>query len=114
MFDVLIDDTNTSKDVWADSAYRSQSTEAWLKEEGYRSHIHTKGQAGKPLSEAQQRANKKRSSVRVRVEHVFASHKQMAGDFVRTIGHARARLKLGLINMAYNMKRWRYLEEAGS
>ncbi len=53
-------------------------------------------------------------SVRVRVEHVFASHKQMAGDFVRTIGHARARLKLGLINMAYNMKRWSYLEEAAA
>ena len=67
---------------------------------GYRSHIHTKGRSGKPLSKAQRRANKKRSSVRVRVEHVFASHKQMAGDFVRTItiGHARARLKLGLIN----------------
>lgn len=114
VFDCLIDEENTSRSVWADSAYRSRSTEAWLEEEGYRSHIHTKGQAGKPLSEAQQRANKKRSSVRVRVEHVFASHKQMAGDFVRTIGHARARLKLGLINMAYNMKRWSYLEEAAA
>ena len=114
VFDALIDQTNTSKAVWADSAYRSRRTEAWLKEAGYRSRIHTKGQAGKPLSEAQQRANKTRSSVRVRVEHVFASHKQMAGDFVRTIGHARARLKLGLINIAYNMKRWAYLEEAGA
>jgi len=114
VLDCLIDEENTSRAVWADSAYRSRSTEAWLKEEGYRSHIHTKGQAGKPLSEAQQRATKKRSSVRVRVEHVFASHKQMAGDFVRTIGHARARLKLGLINMAYNMKRWSYLEEAAA
>lgn len=114
VFDCLIDEENTSRSVWADSAYRSRSTEAWLEEEGYRSHIHTKGQAGKPLSAAQQRANKKRSSVRVRVEHVFASHKQMAGDFVRTIGHARARLKLGLINMVYNMKRWRYLEEAAA
>ena len=89
IFECLIDEENTSRAVWADSAYRS--------------HIHTKGQAGKPLSEAQQRANKKRSR-----------HKQMAGDFVRTIGHARARLKLGLINMAYNMKRWRYLEEAAA
>lgn len=114
VFEYLIDEYNTSRAIWADSAYRSRSTEAWLTEEGYRSHIHTKGRAGKPLSEAQQRANKKRSSVRVRVEHVFASHKQMAGDYVRTIGHARARLKLGLINMAYNMKRWSYLEQAGA
>jgi IS5 family transposase len=113
LFDFLVDEANTSQAIWADAAYRSRSTEAWLKEAGYRSHIHTKGQAGKPLSACcQQRANKKRSSVRVRVEHVFAAQKPMAGDCVRTIGHARARLKLGLINMAYNMKRWSYLEEA--
>lgn len=112
MFEFLIDPTNSAKAVWADSAYRSRSTEAWLKEGGYRSHVHTKGQAAKPLSDAQRRANKKRSSVRVRVEHVFASHKQMAGDFVRTIGHARARVKLGMINIAYNIKRWNTLEQA--
>ena len=94
--------------VLADFAYRSQSAVAWLEEAGYRSHIHTKGQSGKTLSKAQRRVNKKRSSVRVRVEHVFASHKQMAGDFVHTTGHAKARLKLGLVNI----KRWRYLEEA--
>lgn len=105
VFDFLIDESNTPKEVWADSAYRSRSTEAWLKEDGYRSHVHTKGQAGKPHSEAQQRANKKRSSVRVRDERVSAAHKQMTGDFVRTIGHARARMKLGMINMAYNIKR---------
>ena len=110
VFGYLIDEENTSRAVWADSAYRSRSTEAWLEEAGYCSQIHTKGQSGNPLSKAQRRAHKKRSSVRVRVEHVLASHKQMAGDFVRTIGHARARLKLGLINMAYNIKRWRYLE----
>ena len=72
--------------------YRSRSTEAWLEEAGYRSHIHTKGQSGNPLLKAQRRANKKRPNVRVRIEHVFASHKQMAGGFVGTIGRARARL----------------------
>jgi IS5 family transposase len=51
VFSYLIDDANPSKDVWADSAYRSRRTEAWLKEAGYRSHIHTKGQSGKPLSD---------------------------------------------------------------
>ena len=112
MLSYLIDEENTSKDVWADSAYRSRGTEAWLKEAGYRSHIHTKGRAGKPLSDTQQRANKKRSKVRVRVEHVFATHKPMVGDIVRTIGYARARVKLGMINMAYNIKRWNTLEQA--
>ncbi len=112
MFPYLIDEANTSKDVWADSAYRSRRTEAWLKEAGYRSHIHTKGQSGKPLSDTQQRANKKRSTVRVRVEHVFATHKPMMGDIVRTIGYARARVKLGIINIAYNIKRWSTLKQA--
>ena len=91
VFGYLIDEKNTSMAVLADSAYRSQSAVAWLEEAGYRSHIHIKGQSGKPLSKAQRRANKKRSSVRVRVEHVFALHKQMAGDFVRTIGHDKGR-----------------------
>ena len=112
LFDYLIDEVNSAKDVWADSAYRSRRTETRLKETGYRSHIHTKGHAGKPLSDTQRRANKKRSSVRVRVEHVFATHKQMAGDFVRTIGYARARVKLGMINIAYNIKRWNTLQQA--
>ena len=110
MFDFLIDEDNTSKDLWADSAYRSRGTEARLRAAGYFSRIHIKGQTGKRLSEAQKKTNKKRSKIRVRVEHVFASQKQMAGDFVRTVGYARARIKLGLINMAYNMKRWCYLE----
>ena len=112
MFSYLIDEANTAKDVWADTAYRSRRIEAWLKEAGYRSHTHTKGRAGKPLSDTQQRANKKRSTVRVRVEHVFATHKHMAGDVVRTIGYARARVKLGMINMAYNIKRWSTLKQA--
>ncbi|MEL6722908.1 MAG: transposase [Pseudomonadota bacterium] len=64
------------------------------------------------MSDTQQRANKKRSTVRVRVEHVFATHKQMAGDMARTIGYARARIQLGIINIAYNIKRWRTLRQA--
>ena len=33
---------NTSKDVWADSAYRSEEHEFILGEMGYRSHVHRK------------------------------------------------------------------------
>lgn len=98
---------NSSRDVWADSAYRSEEIEMELYAFGYRSHIHTKGKRNKPLSEAQKKANKKRSKVRARVEHVFGSIKnEQGGLFVRTIGLARAKTKVCLINLVYNMRRF--------
>lgn len=97
---------NTSKDVWADSAYSSEELEFLLKVLDYRSHVCTKGSRNKPLSEAQIRANYKRSKKRVRVEHVFGSiNNEQGGLFVRVIGQARAAAKVGLTNLAYNMRR---------
>ena len=61
---------NTSGDLWADSACRSQVNEKEWAALGLCSHIQ-KGQRNKPLSEAQKRANTRKSKVRVRVEHVF-------------------------------------------
>lgn len=57
-----------------------------------------------------QRANAARSKVRAAVEHVFAEQKRRMALFVRTIGIARARAKIGLANLAYNMQRLVYLE----
>ena len=55
--------------------------------------------------------NKKRSIIRARVEHVFGyQENSMGGKFIRTIGLARARAKIGLMNLGYNMKRLAYLE----
>ena len=84
-----------------------------LKERGYRSHIHCKAQANKPLSETAQDASRKRSKVRARVEHVFGAQQAMGGKLVRTIGlaRARARVKVGLTNIAYNAKRLVWLIE---
>ncbi|WP_160167649.1 hypothetical protein [Methylomonas sp. MK1] len=42
---VLLDSGNTSRDVWTDSAYRSEAVEAHLESQGYRSRIHHKGGA---------------------------------------------------------------------
>jgi len=38
--DEVLDKSNTSNEVWADSAYRSAEMEAKLKEQGYKSRIH--------------------------------------------------------------------------
>ena len=48
-FDDVFDEKNTSKDAWADSAYRTKEREEELKARGYRSHIHHKGARGHPL-----------------------------------------------------------------
>ena len=53
-----------------------------------------------------QSANTARSEVRARVEHIFGEQKTaMAARIVRTIGLARARFKIGMTNLAYNMRR---------
>ena len=108
VFYELLDDGNTSGDVWADSAYWSGGREAELEELGYRSRIHRKGVRGKPLDGRGDAANRKRSSVRARVEHVFGQQSWF-GVYIRTIGWARARLKIGMTNLAYNMRRFAWL-----
>jgi IS5 family transposase len=107
VFDDLIDPDNEDPEVWADSAYRSEETEAVLEDGGYASHICEKGQAGKPLSAEQQATNRQRSKIRARVEHVFGfQQNSLGGKLIRTIGLARARVKIGLRNLSYNLMRY--------
>jgi IS5 family transposase len=109
--DDLLDPENTASTVWADSAYRSQEAEEKLAARGFKSRIHRRGSRGKPLTARQEAANKTRSSVRARVEHVFGSqHTSMGGKLVRTIGIVRASIKIGMQNLAYNMRRLVVLE----
>ncbi len=97
---------NTGAGVWADAAYRSEEMEARLRDRGLKSHIHRKGNRGKPLSEQGKASNRTKSRVRVRVEHVFgAQTNDMGGTLVRTIGMVRAKAKIGMKNLACNMRR---------
>jgi IS5 family transposase len=113
--DDLIDTQNTASDVWGDSAYRSADVESKLEDKGYRSHIHHKGRRNKPLTARQLKTNKSRSKVRVRVEHVFGfQQRAMGGKFIRTIGMARARTKIGMMNLVYNMNRFIQLESGAA
>ena len=105
----LIQQANTARDVWADSAYRSAENEAWLAEHGMRSRIHRKKPRGRPMPRPTRRANGRRAAVRARVEHVFAHQKARMGLAIRTIGLARAQAAITLATMAYNMTRWRWL-----
>ena len=120
--DVVTND-NTASDVWAkpakvpamrsivgkqaegDTAYRSRSNEAWLRSIGRVSRIHRKKPKGKPMPARTARANAAKSTVRARVEHVFARQKDQMALFIRTVGIARAEAKITLANLAYNIDR---------
>lgn len=105
--DKLLTRTNTSREVWADAAYRSAEIEAKLADRGLRSRIHRKGHRNRPLTEREKQGNRTRSSARVRVEHIFgAQANDMGGVIVRTIGLARAKVKIGLKNLSYNIRRF--------
>ena len=107
----ILDPNNTASGVWADSAYRSAEIEAKLTEKGLKSQIHRKGHRNKPLTEREKRGNKTRSKVRARVEYVFgAQSNDVGGTLVRSIGLARATARMGLKNLAYNMRRLVQLE----
>jgi IS5 family transposase len=103
---VLRDENVGGKEVWADSAYRSEEQEQSLKDSEHTSQINERAYRGKPLSEAQESSNKAKSRVRARVEHVFGHmENSMGGIFVRTIGIARAKVGVTLMNLTYNLSR---------
>jgi IS5 family transposase len=94
------------KEVWADSAYRSEGQEQSLKDSAHTSQIIERAYKGKPLSEGQEISNKAKSRVRARVEHVFGHmENSMGGIFVRSIGMARAKVGVTLMNLTYNLSR---------
>ena len=101
----MVDPNNTASAVWADTAYRSGANEAYLASIGKTSRTHRPKPKGKPMPKHTTRANALKSKVRAPIEHVFADQKQRMGLIIRTIGLVRAKTKIGLVNIAYNMRR---------
>ena len=105
LLDMAEDESGKKRAVYADSAYRSQEKEDQLSSAGIASQICEKGVRDHPLTEEQKASNKEKSRVRARVEHVFGAQAQMGGHLVRTIGLLRAEVKIGMMNLVYNMVR---------
>jgi IS5 family transposase len=103
----VLDRENTASEVWADTAYHSAKNEDHLARHGFVSCIHRKKPKGRPMAERTRSANARKRSA---VEHVFAYQKGPMVLVVRTIGIARARVKIGLANLAYNMRRFVWLD----
>jgi transposase, IS5 family len=105
----LLDKTKTARGVWADTAYRSATNEAFMAKNGFVSRVHRKKPKGRAMPAAIRRANNAKSKIRSRVEHVFAELKDRMDLFIRTIGIARATTKIGLANLVFNIKRLLFL-----
>lgn len=109
VFEELLDQSENEegkkRPIYADSAYRSEDHEVMLEGHKIESQVCEKGTRNHPLTEEQKESNHEKSKVRARVEHVFGYQAIMNGDFIRTIGIKRAKAKIGLINLTYNMIR---------
>ena len=110
----LLDQDNTGSEVWADTAYRSQKNEKKIARAGLTSKVHFRKPPGKAMPTHHKRANASRSKIRSAVEHPFAEMKSRMSLFVRTIGIDRATAKIGMVNIAFNMKRLVFWERKGA
>jgi transposase, IS5 family len=114
VFNELLEENNTSAAVYADSAYRSEESIERLQKRGFRERLQRKGCRNRTLSNREKQGNKTRAKIRCRIEHVFGVMAMMAGNLVvRTIGIIRARAKIGLRNLAYNINRYALLATMG-
>jgi IS5 family transposase len=104
-------DKKKDKCIYADSAHAGKELQKCIPAH-IKNRIHEKGYRNKPLTKTQERKNTAKSRIRARVEHVFAAMQQFGGIFIRTIGITRAEMQIGLLNLAYNLKRYTHLMEA--
>jgi IS5 family transposase len=65
----VLDEHNTSRDVYADKGYPSARRSEMLQVLGWREHIQRKAQKSKPLSACQKKRNTRIARIRARVEH---------------------------------------------
>lgn len=108
----VIDRDNTGSEVWADSAYHSQSNEAWLADRMLTIRVHRHKPKDKSMPVATARADATKSSIRARIEHGFAHQKNRFGLFIRTIGITQAEAKLTPADLAYNFDRLVFHEKS--
>lgn len=106
----VIEELLTEKDegqpLYADSAYTGEEQEKVYKKKKVVNKVNEKGYRNNPLTEGQKAKNKEKSKTRARVEHIFGFvENSMNGSIVRTIGIVRAKAKIGMMNLTYNICR---------
>jgi IS5 family transposase len=102
----LLTEKDEGQPGYADSAYTGEDQEMVYKKKKVINRINEKGYRNNPLTEEQKANNKEKSRTCARVEHLFGFvENSMNGSFIRTIGIARAKAKIGMMNLTYNICR---------
>ena len=108
----LIDESNDTAKLWADSAYWSEVIFLLLLSKQIEANINERAYKNKPLTKEQKANNRILSKTRARVEHVFGFiTNSLKGDFIRTIGIVRAKSQIAMINLTYNLCRFCQLKK---
>lgn len=110
--DYLAEESDKEQSLHADSAYVGQGD--ILAKWGMVDEICEKGFRNHPLTTEQKELNRKKSSIRSRVEHVFGFEEgSMNRLTTRTIGFVRAKSAIFLKNMIYNFFRLEQITRLG-
>ncbi len=104
--DQLLDEKDEGQKLYADSAYTGKKCEKIYHKKKVVSKVVERKYRNLPLTKKQKDNNKEKSSHRARVEHIFGFvENSMNGSFIRTIGLVRAKAKITLMNLTYNLCR---------
>lgn len=112
VLDDLLNESDAGKTLHADSAYSGEPCKQTIRKYGMKNKVHKKANRNKPLSNYQKKRNTEKSSVRARVEHVFAQFwVSIAGNtYLRYIGLDRIAATIGMQNIVYNLQRVCYIQ----
>ncbi|MBE0559045.1 MAG: IS5 family transposase [Proteobacteria bacterium] len=107
---ILLNEEDTGQPLYGDAAYVGDPIRQMLRGLKMKDCRHAKATKNEPLSRYQKRANKAKSKIRARVEHVFGAMRMKMGDIrIRSIGVARVTFVIGMRNILYNMCRADFL-----
>jgi IS5 family transposase len=110
----IMEEKDADQELYGDSAYTGPIVEAIISKNKMKNYTHEKGYRNKPLTEEQKKSNRNKSSVRVRIEHIFGFvENSMHGSYIRCIGKIRAESQIGLMNLTYNLFRYIQLQKIG-
>lgn len=102
----LLDTSDGGEEFYADSAYTGKEAEEIYAANKVVNCVNEKGYKNKPLTEEQKASNSRKSKVKARVEHIFGFvENSINGSYIRTVGMARAKAKIGMMNIVYNICR---------
>lgn len=114
IFEVLLDHSNTSRDVYADRGYPSAEREQTLTAEGWRVQIQRKGSATCRISDTQKQRNRRIPTPCAGVEHVFGALAQMGAKLVRCRGIVRVDAQFASESGRLQFKAFRVLDRIGA